>query len=57
MIKTMNIKMTTNYQPNLKQKQKQTKELEQGQNHRNGNHMDEYQLGGGGREWGNRYRE
>ena len=50
----MNIKMTTNSQlstMNLKkQKQKQnkvSKQLEQEQNHRNGNHMEGYQWG----EW------
>ena len=34
--------------PNLKQKQIQTnKQLEQEQNHRNGDHMEGYQWGGG----------
>ena len=53
MIKTMNIKMTTNSQlstskPN-KQIQKLSKQLEQEQNHRNGDHMEDYQQGVG---WG-----
>ena len=50
MIKTMNIKMTTNSQlstskPN-KQIQKLSKQLEQEQNHRNGDHMEGYEWGG-----------
>ena len=52
MIKTMNIKMTTNSQlsttePQNKNKSKLSKQLEQEQNHRNGDHMDGYQQGGG----------
>ena len=46
---------TNNYQQlNLKTKQKQkpSKQLEQEQNHRNGDHMEGYQRGGRGREWG-----
>ena len=38
-------------------KQKQSKQLEQEQNHRNGDHMAGYQWGRGGEEWGKRYRE
>ena len=49
----MNSKMTTNnyQQLNLKTKQKQkpSKQLEQEQNHRNINHMEDFQ--GGGEEW------
>ena len=48
----MNIKMTTNSQlstskPN-KQIQKLSKQLEQEQNHRNGDHMEGYHRGVGG---------
>ena len=44
----MNSKMTTNYQQlNLnKNKNKLSKQLEQEQNHRNGDHMEGYQQGG-----------
>ena len=64
-IKDMNIKMTTNAklsttEPLKKKgktkKNKLNKQLEQEQNHRNGDHMDSYQQGDG-REWGKRYRE
>ena len=53
MIKTMNSKMTTNSQlsttePKNKNKSKLSKQLEQKQNHRNGDHMEGYQWGGGG---------
>ena len=48
----MNSKMTTNSQllttEHKKQKQKLSKQLEQEQNHRNGDHMEGYQWGGGG---------
>ena len=50
MIKNMNSKMTTNnYQHlNLKiQKQKLSKQLQQEQNHRNGDHVEGFQLGEG----------
>ena len=58
-IKNMNSKMTINSQlsttePN-KNKNKLSKQLEQEQNHRNGDHMEGYQQGWG--EWGKRYRE
>ena len=46
----MNSKMTMNsnyHQLNLK-KQKETKQLEQEQNHRNRDHMEGFQWGGGG---------
>ena len=53
--------MTTNSQLSTtepkKQKRKQSKQLEQEQNHRNGDHMEGYQWGGRGGEWGERYRE
>ena len=50
----MNIKMTiysqlSTTEPN---KQKLSKQLEQEQNHRNGDHMEDYQWGGRGGEWG-----
>ena len=52
MIKTINSKMTTNSQlstsePKNKNKSKLSKQLEQEQNHRNGDHMEGYQQGGG----------
>ena len=54
MIKNMNSKMaaTHNYQQlNLKNKNKLSKQLEQEQNHRNGDHMEGYQQESGrGRE-------
>ena len=57
----MNIKMTTNSQlstiESKKQKQELSKQLEQEQKHRNGDHMEGYQWGGVGGEWGKRYRE
>ena len=60
----MNSKMTTSSQlsttePKKKlNKNKLSKQLEQEQNHRNGDHMEGYQRGRmGGGEWGERYRE
>ena len=57
----MNSKMTTNSQlPTTepkKNKNKLSKQLEQEQNHRNGDHMEGYQWGGRGGEWRKRYRE
>ena len=57
----MNSKMTISSQLSTaepkKQKQKLSKQLEQEQNHRNGDHMEGHQWGWGGREWGKRYRE
>ena len=55
MIKNMNSKMTTNSQLSRteakKQKQnKLSKQLEQEQNHRNGDHMEGYHWGRGGGE-------
>ena len=57
----MNSKMTTNSQlsttePN-KQKRKLSKQLEQEQNHRNGDHMEGYRWGGEGGNGEKRYRE
>ena len=49
MIKTMNSKMTTNSQlstTGLKNKNKLNRQLEQEQNHRNGDHMEGYWQGG-----------
>ena len=52
MIKTMNSKMTTNLQllktepKKIKNKNNLSKQLEQEQNHRNGNHMEGYQQEG-----------
>ena len=51
----MNSNMTTNQQLSTtesKEKQKLSKQLEQDQNHRNGDHMEGYQWGGGGRRMG-----
>ena len=52
----MNSKTITNSQLSTtepkKQKQKLSKQLEQEQNHRYGDHMEGYQWGGGGGEWG-----
>ena len=58
----MNSKMTANSQlstnvPKNKDKNKLSKQLEQEPNHRNGDHMEGYQWGGGGVELGIRYRE
>ena len=54
MIKNMNSKMTTNSQLSTTEprKQKLSKQLEQEQIHRNIDHMEGYQWGGGGGEWG-----
>ena len=51
-IKTITSKMTTNSQlsitePKKQNKNKLSKQLEQEQNHRNGDHMEGYQQGGG----------
>ena len=51
MIKTMNSKMTMNSQLSTtepKNKNKLSKQLEQEQNHRNGDHVEGYQWGEGG---------
>ena len=44
-------------EPKKKTKSKLSKQLEEEQNHRNGDHMEGYQWGGGGGKWGKRYRE
>ena len=55
----MNSKMTTNSQLSTtdlkKLKEKVSKQLEWEQNHRNGDHVEGYQWGRGGVEWGKRY--
>ena len=53
----MNSKMTTNSQlwttePKSKNKNKLNQQLEQEQNHRNGDHMEDYQQGEGGGRMG-----
>ena len=58
----MNNKMTTNSQlsttepKKIKNKNKLSKQLEQEQNHRNGNHMKGYKQERGGEKWGKRCR-
>ena len=55
MIKNMNSKMTTNSQLSItepKNKKKLSKQIEQEENHGNGEHMEGYQWGGGEGEWG-----
>ena len=57
-INTMNSKVTTNSQPSTtesktnKNKNKLSKQPEQEHNHRYGDHLEGYELGGGRREWG-----
>ena len=59
----MNSKMTTNSQlpttehKKSKNKNKLSKQLEEEHNHRNGDHMEGYQWGGGRGDWGKRYRK
>ena len=57
----MNSKMTTNSKLSTtepkKNKNKLSKQLEQEQTHRTGDHMEDYQQGGGRREWGKRCKE
>ena len=60
--KTMNSKMTTNSQlsttePKTKTTNKLSKQLEQEQNHRNGDHMEGYQWKMGRGKSGERYKE
>ena len=61
MIKNMNSKMTTNSQLSTtepkKTKNKLSKQLEQEQNHRNGDHLEGYQWGGGRGRTGEKARE
>ena len=57
----MNSKMKTNSQPSTneakKTKNQLSKQLEQEQNHRNGGHMEGYQWGGRGGQWGEKVQE
>ena len=56
----MNGKMTTNSQLSTtkpKNKNELSKQLEQEQNHRNVNHMEGYQQGGGGERMGEKIQE
>ena len=56
----MNIKMLINSQLSTTESKKQNQKLsklEQEQNYRIGDYIEGYQWGGGGREWGKRYRE
>ena len=46
----MNIKMATNSQVSTTESKKQSKQPERDQNHRNGDHMEGYQQGGGKEE-------
>ena len=60
MIKSINSKMKTNSQlptTEPRNKNKLSKQLEQEENHRNGDHVEGYQQGGGGGGGGERYRE
>ena len=45
MIKTMNSKMTTNAQLSLSKPEKKSQQLEQEENHKNRDHMEDYQWG------------
>ena len=47
---------TTKLKKRNKNKNELRKQLEQEQNHRNGDHMEGYQWGGARKEWGERYR-
>ena len=49
--RTTNSQLSTN-EPKEKKPTKLSKQLEQEQNHRNGDHMEGYQQGGGGRRMG-----
>ena len=58
----MNSKMTTNSQLTttefkITKTKKLSKQLEQEQDHRNGDHMEGNQWGREGREWGKMYRD
>ena len=54
--KTTNAQLSTTNPKKNKNKNKLSKPLEQEQNHRNGDHVEGYQQGGGGGEWGKGYR-
>ena len=49
--------LITEHKKKNKNKKKVSKQVEQEQNHRNGDHMEGYQWGVGGRERMKRYRE
>ena len=55
----MNIKMATNSQLSTTESKKNnlSKQAEQEQNHRYGDHLEGYQWGGGWRRMGKRYKE
>ena len=54
----MNIKMAINSQlSTTESKNKLSKQAEQKQNHRYGDHLEDYQLGGRKGEWEKRYRD
>ena len=53
----MNIKRATHSQLSTTESKKQTKQPEQEQNHRYGDHLEGYQLGGGRGEMENRCRD
>ena len=55
----MNSKMTTNSQlsTEVKNQNKLSKQLEQEQNYRNGDHMEGYQWRGEEKEWGKSYKD
>ena len=58
--KTMNSKITTNSQLSTtepKKRKQKLSEVEQEQDQRNWDHMEGFQWGGGGEEWGERYWE
>ena len=54
---TRNAKLSTTEPKKSKSKNELSKQLEQEQNHRNQDHMEGYQRGRGGEEWGKRYKE
>ena len=54
---TTNSQLSTTEPKKKNQKQKLSKQLEQEQNQRNRLHMEGFQWGRGGEEWGERYRE
>ena len=63
MVKNKNTKMTTNSQilttkpKKTKNENELSKQLEQEQNHRNGDHMESYQRGRGGERMEERYKD
>ena len=53
----MSIKMTINSQLSTTESKKQSKQAEQKQNHKYGDNLKGYQLGGESEEWGTRCRD